>query len=84
MSKYSELANMLEDNPTIDVLAMELFDSAAAALRELEAERDRLLEAFYFAWSRRPLLGKQWDGESDPLPLVLAAMDEERTALEGK
>jgi hypothetical protein len=42
MSKYSELADRLEDSPTIDVGEMELLDSAATALRELEAENERL------------------------------------------
>ena len=39
MSKYSELADRLEDAPTVGVVEMELHDTAAAALRELEAVR---------------------------------------------
>lgn len=44
-------------------------------LTALRAENERLRDAFYFAWSLRPMLGKTWDGESDPLALVMAAMD---------
>lgn len=50
-----------------------LFGPAEAHLR---AERDRLREAFYHAWSLRPMLGAMWDGESDPLELTLRHMEE--------
>jgi hypothetical protein len=42
MSKYSELAQALNDSAGHDLTIM---DNAADALRELEAERDRLREA---------------------------------------
>ena len=49
---------------------------------ERDAEIVRLREAFYFAWYMRPFCGKQWDGETDPLPLVLRLMDEEKALRE--
>jgi hypothetical protein len=50
MSKYSELAEILEaakDEPLLDVGWRNACLHAAVALRELEAERDRLWEALH-------------------------------------
>jgi hypothetical protein len=79
MSKYSELARALNDSAGHDLTIM---DNAADALRELEAERDRLRELLKGCVATMESCGVAW---VDPMGYEESPLYREaRAALEGK